>query len=465
MSTGIAVSNGDKLRTWQPKLLRSTSSLNGMRCFGRKQYYVDGSLSDNKPTSSSMTLMKTSEYKRQALVNDSDIMAVLVTVAALAAIASQLVTASPLMDTLLLIPDLSTYAEVYNLTGGIVEINPLFLKRYNYDEDKRNYTFLAPTNDAWAKIPNAIFDILMTQQAYPLTEALLRTHIIEAGLTASELVKVSESEGAGGISTSLQVSNTAEQYHNGVLTKTVQGYYIDSVTSSNGTVQIDDQSAIVMANIVADNGLIHAIDQVIDPFLLYGGGPSNRTIAPTSETTDLTIGEFLTSDSRLVNSSKILFENSPDTLRRLSKQTGSMQFFVAPQNEAYDLMPTILPIFREFSHIVKPQSYWLTSTRTDTLVAPYKSPFNTLMWQYGWLDSDGDTFAGLNFSSPVTVASDITGLNITVTQEENAIFIMNAGLVSQVKATNGYLWVVDRWLDPLYQAFGPIDRFGTPEWP
>ncbi|GAQ44599.1 hypothetical protein AtubIFM57143_005123 [Aspergillus tubingensis] len=373
-------------------------------------------------------------------------MATIITVAALAATIVQLVTASPLMDTLLQIPDLSTYAEVYNLTGGIVEINPLFLKRYNYDEDKRNYTFLAPTNNAWAKIPDAIFDILMTQQAYPLTEALLRTHIIEAGLTASDLVKVSESEGAGGISTSLQVSNTTEQYHNGVLTKTVQGYYIDSVTSSNGTVQIDDQSAIVMANIVADNGLIHAIDQIIDPFLIYGGGPSNQTIAPTSETTDLTIGEVLKSDSRLVNSSKILLENSPDTLRRLSKQTGSMQFFVAPQNEAYDLMPTILPIFH-------------------TLVAPYKSPFNTLMWQYGWLDSDGDTFAGLNFSSPVTVVSDITGLNITVTQEESAIFIMNAGLVTQVKASNGYLWIVDRWLDPLYQAFGPIDRFGTPEWP
>ncbi|KAL3249554.1 hypothetical protein ABHI18_011519 [Aspergillus niger] len=368
------------------------------------------------------------------------------TVAALAAIVIQLATASPLMDTLLQIPDLSTYAEVYNLTGGIVEINPLFLKRYNYDEDKRNYTFLAPTNDAWAKIPDAIFTTLMTQQAYPLTEALLRTHIIEARLTAAELVKVSESEGAGGISTSLQLSNTTEQYHNGVLTKTVQGYYIDSVISSNGTVQIDDQAAIVTANIVADNGLIHAIDQVIDPFLIYGGGPSNRTLAPTSETTNFTIGELLKSDSRLVNSSKILTENSPDTLRRLSKQTGSMQFFVAPQNEAYDLMPTILPIFH-------------------TLVAPYKSPFNTLMWQYGWLDGDGETFADLNFTRPVTVASDVTGLNITVTQEKNAIFIMNAGLVTQVKAANGYLWIVDRWLDPLYQAFGPINRFGEPEWP
>ncbi|PWY83828.1 FAS1 domain-containing protein [Aspergillus sclerotioniger CBS 115572] len=371
-------------------------------------------------------------------------MHLLPTIAALSAIITHIL-ASPLMDTFLQIPELSTYAHVYNLTGGIVEINPLFTKRYNYDEDKRNYTFLAPTNAAWSKIPAPIFDILMTQQAYPLTEALLRTHIIEARLTASDLTNIISTQGAGGIATSLQLSNTTAQYHHGILTKTVQGYYIDSRTSSNCTVQIDDQAAIVTPDIEADNGLIHTIDQVIDPFLIYGGGPSNRTAKPTMETTNLTIGGLLATDSRLVNSSKILKINSPDTLRRLSTQSNEKQFFVAPHNEAYDLMPTILPVFH-------------------TLVAPYKSPFNTLMWQYGWLDSNGEKLSGLSFDSPLTVTSDITGLNLTVTQSNGAIFIMNAGLVTQVETSNGYLWIVDRWLDPLYEAFGPVDRFGMLEW-
>lgn len=187
----------------------------------------------------------------------------------------------------------------------------------------------------------------MTQPAYPLIEALLRTHIIEASLTASELVEVSESSSAGGISTSLQLSNTTKQFHRGILTKTVQGYYIDSVNSTNGTVLIDDQAAIIKQDIAADNGLIHEIDQIIDPFLIYSGGPSNRTTAPTTEKTSVTIAEFLQSDSRLVNSSKILNVNSPDTLRHLSKYYGSKQFFVAPHNEAYDLMPTILPVYRK----------------------------------------------------------------------------------------------------------------------
>lgn len=124
----------------------------------------------------------------------------------------------------------------------------------------------------------------MTQQAYPLTEALLRTHIIGARLPAANLVSLEGNDtGVGGISTSLQLSNTTEQFHHGILTKTVQGYYIDCTTSTDGTVVIDDQAAIVQADIVADNGLIHEIDQIIDPFLVYGGGSSNRTTAPTTE--------------------------------------------------------------------------------------------------------------------------------------------------------------------------------------
>ncbi|KAL4937423.1 hypothetical protein BDV06DRAFT_232592 [Aspergillus oleicola] len=374
-------------------------------------------------------------------------MSISVTVAAFAALISRPIMASPLMDTLLEIPALSTYAHVYNMTGGIVEINPMFTKRFNYDEDKRNYTFLAPTNKAWANISPDLFDVLLTQRVYPLTEALLRTHIIEARLTAANLVNVAGGDtGVGGISTSLQLSNTTEQFHRGILTKTVQGYYIDCSMSTNGTVLIDGQAAIAQADITADNGLIHTIDQIIDPFLIYGGGPSNRTTTPTTETTNMTIAAFLQTDSRLSTSSKLLSNNSPDTLRRLSKQSDSEQFFVAPQNEAYDLMPTILPVFH-------------------TLVSPYKSPFNTLLWQSGWVDTDGERFASLKFSDAMSVANDVTGLNLTVTQEDDAVFIMNAGLVTQVEAANGYLWIVDRWLDPLYQAFGPVDRFGMPEWP
>ena len=73
-------------------------------------------------------------------------MSFLTAIAALTAAMSQAVVASPLMDRFLEVPELSTYAHVYNMTGGIEEINPMFTKRFNYDEDKRNYTFLAPKN-------------------------------------------------------------------------------------------------------------------------------------------------------------------------------------------------------------------------------------------------------------------------------------------------------------------------------
>ncbi|KAL4736693.1 hypothetical protein BDV11DRAFT_207431 [Aspergillus similis] len=231
------------------------------------------------------------------------------------------------------------------MTGGIMENNPMFSKRSN--EDKRSYTFLAPTNQV----------SLSTDR-----------------LTAANLVNVAGSNmGVGGISTSLRLSNTTDQSYR---------------------------------------------DYQPVPYLWWW--PSNHTTAPTTKTTNLTIAAFLQTDSRLGTSSKLLSNNSPDTLWCLSKKSDLKQFFVARQNMAYDLMPTILPVFYTLS---------------------------------GWVDSNGKRFAGLKSSNAMSVASDVTGLNLTVTRKDDAVFIMNAGLI------------VDCWLDPLYQAFGLVNRFGMLEWP
>lgn len=45
----------------------STGSPDETRRLGHKQYYVDGSLSDNKLTRSYVNMVKTNEYKRQAM--------------------------------------------------------------------------------------------------------------------------------------------------------------------------------------------------------------------------------------------------------------------------------------------------------------------------------------------------------------------------------------------------------------
>ncbi|RAL08904.1 uncharacterized protein BO97DRAFT_428004 [Aspergillus homomorphus CBS 101889] len=112
--------------------------------------------------------------------------------------------ASPFMDTLLDIPALSVYAQVYNLTGGIVQINLMLSERFSYDYE-RNYTFLAPTNDA-----------------YILIEALPWTHIIEACLTASDLVGLSERDSDVGDSHRTRAVSYIPAVQPGVLIKIVQ---------------------------------------------------------------------------------------------------------------------------------------------------------------------------------------------------------------------------------------------------
>ncbi|RAL08905.1 uncharacterized protein BO97DRAFT_428005 [Aspergillus homomorphus CBS 101889] len=101
----------------------------------------------------------------------------------------------------------------------------------------------------------------------------------------------------------------------------------------------------------------------------------------------------------------------------------------------------------------------------NSLVTPCKSSSNTLVWEYGWVYSGGERFASLGFNDFLSIASDVTRLNLTITRQKDAVVIINPILVAQVETANGYLWIVDRWLDLLYQAFGPIGRFGMPEWP
>lgn len=52
---------------------------------------------------------------------------------------------------------------------------------------------------------------------------------------------------------------------------------------------------------------------------------------------------------------------------------------------------------------------------------------------------------------------DVTGLNLTRRQNGDAVFLLNAGLETQAEASNGYLWIMHRYSDPLYEALDQID--------
>lgn len=96
------------------------------------------------------------------------------------------------------------------------------------------FTVFAPTDEAFAKIPKADLDALLKDKAK--LSAVLTYHVVSGKVMAKDVK-------AGKV-------------------KTVQGSDLTLATTNGVTV---DGAKVVQVDVVADNGVIHAIDSVVLP--------------------------------------------------------------------------------------------------------------------------------------------------------------------------------------------------------
>ncbi|MEM9258221.1 MAG: fasciclin domain-containing protein, partial [Bacteroidota bacterium] len=111
------------------------------------------------------------------------------------------------------------------------------------------YTVFAPTDDAFGKLPEGTVNTLATQQKEQL-KGILAYHVVPAKITAAKLIKAIEG---------------ANNYY---MMQTLGGETLVA-TMKDGNVQLIDgngnRSTIVLTDVEASNGIIHAIDTVIMP--------------------------------------------------------------------------------------------------------------------------------------------------------------------------------------------------------
>jgi uncharacterized surface protein with fasciclin (FAS1) repeats len=98
------------------------------------------------------------------------------------------------------------------------------------------FTVFAPTDEAFAKIPESDLKALLANKA-ELTK-ILTYHVVSGKVTAAEVVKLSSA-------------------------KTVEGEAIKIDTSHDG-VKVNDAN-VIKTDIMASNGVIHVIDAVLLP--------------------------------------------------------------------------------------------------------------------------------------------------------------------------------------------------------
>lgn len=112
------------------------------------------------------------------------------------------------------------------------------------------FTVFAPTNDAFAKLPEGTVDTLLKPESKATLTSILTYHVVSGKYEAAAVIDA--------------ITN-----NNGSFTvTTVQGE--DLILSlKDGSVMIKDakggMSTVVMADVAASNGVIHAIDTVVMP--------------------------------------------------------------------------------------------------------------------------------------------------------------------------------------------------------
>ena len=105
---------------------------------------------------------------------------------------------------------------------------------------KGPFTVLAPTDEAFAKLPKGTVESLLKPENKDKLVAILTYHVIGSKAMAKDVVKL-----------------------DGKTVKSVQGSPI-SISVKDGSVYVE-KAKVVKADIVTSNGVIHVIDTVILP--------------------------------------------------------------------------------------------------------------------------------------------------------------------------------------------------------
>lgn len=112
------------------------------------------------------------------------------------------------------------------------------------------FTVFAPTNNAFSKVDPETLSGLMTPEKKDELTALLTYHVVAGEMKAADIIKAINDGGGTATLTTVQ---------GGTLKATMNG---DSVMLEDAT---GNKSTVIMTDVDASNGVIHAIDTVVMP--------------------------------------------------------------------------------------------------------------------------------------------------------------------------------------------------------
>ena len=255
------------------------------------------------------------------------------------------------------------------------------------------FTVFAPTDDAFAALPEGTVESLLEDPEGALKDILLY-HVLGQAVPAAEIVNY---EGA----------------------ETVQGENI-SIAVVDGEVVLNESSKVIIPDIAASNGIIHVIDAVILPPSMSGAETSDEAMTEDAMMDRKSIAEIAVEDGRFTTLVAAL-----DAAGLVDTLAGEGDFTVfAPVDEAFAALPE--------------------GTVETLLEDPQGDLTDILLYHVVEGAVPAETVVTLD-SAPTLQGSDV---HITVT--DDGVFLNDTVkvILTDVLASNGIIHVIDGVLIP-----------------
>jgi len=267
------------------------------------------------------------------------------------------------------------------------------------------YTVFAPTDDAFAKLPEGLVGCLLRDDNLPVLESILMYHVVAGNVFANDLEDGME---------------IPTLYSEKVLPEEI------SVSIEGVSVVLNGSTKVVTPDVVAENGIIHIIDEVLVPAVIDVPAfleTCGETVGEVSETVET---ELLDIPGTAVDAK--LFEtlvaalSAADLVGTLSEPNGPYTVF-APTDEAFAALDNGI---------------------VDCLLENEKLLSDVLLYHVA-----SGTAVSSNLSDGQSVETLLGDAKVTVKINDGGVFINKAKVIlPDVMASNGVVHVIDQVLVP-----------------
>jgi transforming growth factor-beta-induced protein len=281
-----------------------------------------------------------------------------------------------------------------------------------------SWTVFAPTNEAFAAVPQEVLDTLAADPA--LLTRVLTYHVVEGAVLSTDVVGMAEEMTANAASMEMEAVGSP-----------TTGSELTFTVLASGDIRVDD-SRVLVADIAASNGVIHIIDSVLVPAEIAAMlapeeemgemGGEEMTEAPTQNIVEIAAGnpDF---------STLVSLVSAAGLVDVLADPNASWTVF-APTNEAFSRVPQAV----------------LDQLAADPALLTRVLTYHVVE---GAVTSDSLSDMMVQSMEMEAVGSPTTGSELSIALDDMGVTVDGVRVIAaDILATNGVIHVIDSVLIP-----------------